>query len=1267
MHYPKNELFPKKMINSRIRYTLFSIWFPLLFQIASQAIGQSHSDNAGVSPLVNSLGDTVITGKTLAIQGETIKTDEVSNPKSLLLTKPVRKKIETNIITIESPQIQKIIIAPEEKILVEPPLSGDLILDTTVLDWAKEVPAAEPRSKDQATKNIRYLDMEQGMASSYVWSVIRDRDSFLWFGTYGSGVTRYDGKTFLHFGTEQGLISDFVNVLIQDSEGRIWVGTDKGLNVFDGDRLHFFNDQAILGTQPIWSLFEDSKGFIWVGTEGGIFRIEDYSTYFQYSIDHGLPHNVIWSITEDHTGNIWLGTDGGLSKYSKEGPIESFTNYTKDQGLVIEHIWTLTEDKNGNLWMGTNGFGLIKLNKDRNLFTNYNTNNGLPNDWIWNVYEDKEGNMWFGSYGNGVFKYPVTNLNSEQFIIYNEKEGVSFDFVTSILDDETGKIWMGTDGGGVSVLDETKGLISHVTKNFGINRSFVYDILQDNDGNMWLSTSGGINQFKEDQSGSTRTVSLLGEEQGMSSDIVWSMIQDSQGSFWFGTGYGLHKFDPDLGEYGSMTIFTEENGIVDDYAWKLFEDNKNNLWIGTQGGGLSRKEFESGDFVNHTENTGYPSNTVMTIMEDSYENIWVGTYGGGLVRHTFHPNGESIRVISENEGLAGNIVTTVYEDSKNHLWIGTEGRGLSVLKSGNNGDYEIENFDMESGLSNNYVWSIIEDDIGRIWVGTENGLNVIIPGTSGDGLGRSNTWITVFDTRDGLRAADFYVEVLKDMEGNFWWSTGKSVVVIDPLMYDPDFEPPKTYLHSIEIGKDFVDFRKYNGLGKSPEEESLKGVEFSGVAPFFNYPTGLELPYSASQLSIKFGCIDWSGPSKIRYQYWLQGFDDDWSNPTEQRLATYSNLSHGEYTFNVRAISDEGMVGDAVSYSFMINTPWWLTWWAYLIDSILIVLVVMGIVRWRTYRINRHREHLKRQVNDRTKELQKSKEDLEASLKEIVNTQNQLLLSEKMASIGMLSSGIAHELSNPINAIFNGSKILKRDLSDVLKLMDYFEEVFNEKGNKEVLDFIKRYKESIEYDDLVNDIRVNLKTINLGATQTTNIIKSLSTYSRLDQENKVVGDIHQGLDNTLLLLENKLKYSIEIHKNYDKSIPEYNCYYGQLNQVFMNLISNAIDAINERGGSGDLYISTSYTSDTITITIRDTGIGIDPEKINKIFDPFYTSKDIGKGTGLGLSISQSIIEKHKGSITAESVPYEGTTFKIFLPIDEDQDFSESLTEKASIE
>ncbi|MDF1576444.1 MAG: ATP-binding protein [Bacteroidales bacterium] len=275
------------------------------------------------------------------------------------------------------------------------------------------------------------------------------------------------------------------------------------------------------------------------------------------------------------------------------------------------------------------------------------------------------------------------------------------------------------------------------------------------------------------------------------------------------------------------------------------------------------------------------------------------------------------------------------------------------------------------------------------------------------------------------------------------------------------------------------------------------------------------------------------------------------------------------------------------------------------------------------------------------------KHELELMVENLKLAQTQLIQSEKLASVGVLTAGIAHELNNPINFLSGNVYPLQKDLEEVFFVIEKYEKTVEANKLTGYFAEVNAIKEEMDFSFLIQEIFSLLKGIEEGASRSTEIIKGLWSFSRLDDEACQFYDIHEGIDSSLVLLQNQImEKKVRVHKDYgDFEVVE--CFPGQLKQVIMNIINNSLQAMEE--GKGELFIQTVGSAIGIKIIIKDNGEGMTPEVKEHIFDPFFTTKEVGQGSGLGLSISYGIIEKHKGNIDVLSEPGKGTEFIISLP------------------
>ncbi|MFH0758184.1 MAG: two-component regulator propeller domain-containing protein [Bacteroidota bacterium] len=807
--------------------------------------------------------------------------------------------------------------------------------------------------KKDARINIKYLNDTHGLNLNGVYSILEDSHGNLWFGTWGGGVSKYNGKTFTHFKEMQGLSKSIISI-VEDGKGNFWFGTvDRGVFMYDGENFTHFSHNEGFVNPTILCMIVDSHDNIWFGTEGGGAARYDGKTIMHFTTKDGLLNNNVPSILEDNMGNIWFGTRGGLSKYGGG----TFTHFNNVKGLR-DTITSLLEDREGNIWIGTD-IGVYKYTGEA--FIHFTGKDGFCSYSVSSIYEDSHGNLWFGTVGEGVIKY-----SGETFTHITENEGLSCRWVNSILEDSQGNMWFGTRSGGVNIYSNIH--FTYLNYYEGLSYNYVPSISEDSQGNLWFGTGGGLSKYDN--------VSFTNFDTGyiITDNWIYSTLVDNQGNLWIGSrDYGLKKYN---GE--TFTLISEKEGLSNNWVWSILEDSHNNLWFGTKGGGVSR--YDGATFTHYTEKEGYSNNDIRSIAEDSQKNLWFGTYGGGVIKYYR----DTITHISEKEGLSSNVVTCILEDSNGNLWFGTDGGGVSIF----NGETFIHITEKE-GLSNNSITSILKDNDRNIWIGTRDGLSYLMVGSndifktfhrfSGSSVGEDTSIaayfksvIRTYGVQDGLKQKPLAERsVYLDNNNRIWWGNESAgLIMLDMNDFTIPVEPPKLQLDWIEINEQFADYRQL----KDSDELAM---EFSGVARFYNYPINLELPYNNNHLTFHFSAIDWSAPHKLRYSYKMVGINNNWSSPTEEAIADYRNMPYGTFTFVVRAIGEAQKWSDPFEYTFTINPPWWHSWWVVFIYCLLALSILIAIIRFRERNLKQRALILEQLVEEKTHQIMEQRKEVD--------------------------------------------------------------------------------------------------------------------------------------------------------------------------------------------------------------------------------------------------------------------------------------------------
>lgn len=851
-----------------------------------------------IKPLLNTFGDTVKTGIAFPFTG--IRIDS-TKPVSPLITKavaPVKTIIKTNV----HPLPEKITVIPVDVTKLKQVKAGK----PTVLDVSrKKMPFREPvpvkalplRFKDNATANVQYLDVDQGMGASYVYDLVEDKNGNIWLGTDGTGISKYNGVTFSHYGKAEGLSSNTVTCMLPDKSGCMWIGTEDGLNSFDGANFTQYQE-AFSGKKFYW-IIQDKHSNIWFGTSSGLIK-HDGNKFLQYSVKEGLPADNVTAVLEDKHSNLWFGTSHGVVKF--DGAY--FTNYSKKDGLPDHGISSLLEDEMGNIWIGTQQ-GIIKF--DGKNFTQYTEKEGLSTNLVWTMGQDRNSNIWIGTSFGGMNKF-----DGKSFTHYNLAEGVSNNKIRAILEDSNGNIWFGTDGGGINKLNDAG--FSYLSQNEVLANNRVRPIIKDKIGNIWFGTEGGgIGKYDaENFAGFSENFSYFHETGNANFSGQRALMQDATGSIWIGATIGnIICFKGQI-----FTTFLPENKNWGNTIYDIKQDRQGNIWFAKKLDGISK--FDGKYFTNYTEMEGLPCQKIFAIHEDKKGNLWFGTEGGGLSKY----DGTRLINYTEKEGLFAKRVTSILEDKKGNLLLGTLGSGVCRF-DGKSFTY----YTSKEGLSNNYVWSLIEDSAGHIWAGTDKGLNRLIH--------RNNRYfIYNYGLQDGLKALDFNLHsACIDNNNRIWWGTGKNILIKDMNRPFKQNHVRAVMLNYVEINDRFYDY-------KNLPDNFRKKISFSNVTAFSNCPNDLSVSYDQDHFTFHFSAIDWSAPDKIKYSYRIIGLDDNWSRPADEPVADYRNLSYGKYQFQVKAIGQSQVWTEPYTYNFTIRPAWWQTWWF----KTCVILVILAML-----------------------------------------------------------------------------------------------------------------------------------------------------------------------------------------------------------------------------------------------------------------------------------------------------------------------------------
>jgi ligand-binding sensor domain-containing protein/signal transduction histidine kinase len=1203
--------------------------------------------------------------KVVEAHGYVVPKDSMAEPKLLPVGEPwvvpAGKPKVTPVATNVHPVGNSEIILADTT--VHTPGQGSFSLPKTFPAIGKTILAGSPEviiakdavAKDQNLYNFSSFGTIQGLINADIQSIFEDKKGNLWVGTYGGGVCKYDGVSFTHFTEKQGLGSNIVVSILEDKSENLWFGTlGGGLVKYDGKSFTRFTDKEGLGSNFVNCILEDQIGNLWIGATGGgvtkydpadrhpivsdtqINHSSSQGSFTRFTEKEGLSQDNVNTIFEDEKGNLWFGTHGGgMCKYDGK----SFIHFTEKENLRFGIVKAIVDDKKGNLWFGGWGWGVVKY--DGKHFTHFTTREGLSHNNIKAILEDKNGTIWFGTEGGGINLYDAGDGSTQHpstFTHFTEKDGLSSNIVSSILKDKNGILWIATSNSLNKYMGKS---ITHFTEKYGITGR-IKCIMESKNGNLWFGGFDGLSMYDG------KFITHFTEKEGLSQNNVNTILEDKNGNLWIGSYAGATKYDGK-----SFTHFMGSTGLGWANVHSIKEDKTGNLWFGMYGRGISRYDGKS--FTHFTSDAGLNSNWVWTILEDRNDNFWIGTSVKGVCKYNPFEKDVGFTYFTEKDENSGKNVYAILEDKKGNLWFGTGGSGVICY---NPSSSEFTHFTKEQGLTSDFVSGILEDKNNNLWFGTSNGISKLdknylqkIADKKTNPINQSSNHKTPilfknFDYTDGFHGISASQNAIcEDKNGIIWIGTNNRLTALNPGEEIPDSMPPNIQLTGLALFNEYI---SWQDLEKKRDANIVLGngdrihdFRFEEVNKWYGIPQQPSLAYDNNHLTFRYVGITIHSPKKVRYQYILEGLDKNWSALTDRTEIPYNNLSHGKYTFKVKAMNSEGYWSKEFNYPFRIRPPWWLSTWAYSFYGLCLIITVIIIHRIQRRRIIiKERERSKEKELAQAKEIEKAYHKLEQSHENLKATQAQLIQSEKMASLGELTAGIAHEIQNPLNFVNNFSEVNKE------LLVEMNEEI--EKANFN------------EVKAIAKDVIDNEEKINHHGKRADAIVKGMLQHSRSSNGVTEPTDINKLADEYLRLSYHGLRakdksFNATMKTEYDESIGNINIVPQDIGRVILNLITNAFYVVNEKKSQGPegyeptVSVSTKKTGDRILISVKDNGNGIPQKVLDKIFQPFFTTKPTGQGTGLGLSLSYDIVKAHGGEIKVETKEGFGSEFIISLP------------------
>lgn len=1000
---------------------------------------------------------------------------------------------------------------------------------------------------------LRSWNTDDGLTSESVNSLVQTEDGYIWISSY-TGLHRFDGKDFNVFNSQNSNIpSSNVTRAKVSNEGDLWLGTLHGIARFDNGEFITPEPLTLVSSFGIEEMLFTASGGLWFSTKSNHLFRFENNKLKEFTHIFGISNSTVLSIAEDKSGNVFFGTDD--SQLIVYSAAQEIKKISL--GTDINGINTMyTADE--LIYIGT-GRGLYTWNGSELVKSSI-----LPNTTINSLIVDQNNTLWMGTL-RGLFRHSGISSTLDSL---TEQNGIPNNIIRDMKFDQEGNLWVGTYRSGVFFLSD--GSITSYTENDGLATDIITSVTENGKNTFLLGNENGVINVLEDGS-----ISVFNSPVPIPSERLKNLFTDNKGRIWISTYGGLIVLDDDQGKHFSIS-----DGFIDNFIRVAFQTSDGSVWVGTKNAGLII--FDSLDNWSQISiSNGLSSNYIMSIEEDSNGNIIVATISGlNIIKDR-----KVVKTVTVEEGLPSNFMFATLS-TEDYIWIASND-GLTGYS-----EQKIINFNTENGLPSNIVYDVLLDDNGMIWIPSENSifrvkLSDLELAASED---QSTIQVRQYDKSYGIKNSNCLGAVLSysDSNGSFWIPTLGGIVALDPTeIEDPNFKP-KTLIETI-----------YADNQKIAIEEVVK------------------VPSSTNRLLIDYTGMSYTQTDLLKFRYKLAPFDEDWVNGTDDRNGLYTNLAPGEYTFQLQTSLENSYFADPLVQQIVIEAAWWQTAWAKILLGVSIALITLFIywIRVRTLTANNIR--LEEVVSDRTNALELQKQELKAAIKQLKSAQEQMVQSDKMASLGILAAGVAHEINNPLNFIQGGVEGLEQTLKRSRKI------------KKE------------EYAELVYAIKE-------GISRASTIVHSLNEFSHSSEKKLEPCDIYHLIENCLTMIRYRLKHGIELIKEFESDHAYVLGNNGKLHQAFLNIITNSIQAIDKKKGS--ITIRTRRENENIAIEFIDSGHGIKPENLKKITEPFFSTKDPGKGTGLGLSITYSIIREHKGSLSYTSEWGKGTTAIVTLPL-----------------
>ena len=1053
--------------------------------------------------------------------------------------------------------------------------------------------------------------LDDTYADCSIHTIYESSPGVVWLYMTGKGCARIisvpdsPAYSFTWFNTENILPSGSVNFMHSGGNGGIWIGTSKGICFLPDDRLSgkelskvqtFLSDPG----HSVVAVLETEKS-VWIGCQSGeVFRLAGNKTeLFWKTPEWGGTNNTISFIEPTRNGQLLVGSRKGLLLIN-ETTGERVHLTTRNSNMITSYITSFFHDSHDDFWLVTSRRGVTRFQPQTREFTYFPLQPEIRQSILEGekqVFgEDRNGDLWIGIYGGGISRFNRKTGQFEQFLHDGNNPGsLSSNLILFVFEDRSGNLWAGTYKRGLNKINLQQNNFHFPVNKAGINRDFnneVRAVFEDSRKWIWTGNKRGeLIVYDQHMEQLFTGDKIPGLDRETISTGIYAFEEDRDHNLWIGTkGNGifiLKDLPSSAARIASARIRTEHlssdagntNSLSHKDVFDLHEDRFGQMWVGLYHGGLNviRDPLQGDRHIfqyrkNENDRFSISDDRVRCIMEDRQGNMWIGTANGlnFLSVQYLKTADKKFRTIKRYPGpgsLSHNDIISIVQDSDGNIWVCTYGGGLNKLRTGDTEQpFVFDQLTEKEGLSSDLVLGMIEDDRTNLWIATDFGLSKYNPAKKvfenfyeADGLDENS-----FSEGRGTKTSSGLL-VFGDLSGMIWF---------DPDSIRKSEKQVPVVLTNLLIG------------GKEDKEKLNKARRMLGD-PLHS----IKLRYDENFLTFEFAALDFRAPTKIRYKFMLEHYEEDWNRSGNLSKAIYRDLQPGQYVFRLKASNSDGLwVNPELKLSLAIAPPPWKTTWAYL-AYLLVITGLFFVIR----RIVLERIRLKHEV-EFEKKLSEDKLRFYTSISHEFKTPLALILGpvEDLLDINNLSPSILAPL-----------QMVKRNTHRLLELIE------------QLMDFRKIQKGFFKVNPTSGDL---------------------------------VGFLDE-IYNTFVPLAEKQ----QIIFNFDHDLPEFitSLDYRSLEKIVFNLLSNAFKH-TASGQRVELKLIVDEKTGWLTITVTDEGEGIREQDLPHIFERFSLGnhsrwKD-ESATGVGLSLAKELVELLHGSISVESAPGKGSCFMVKLPL-----------------